>query len=316
MTVLEPFPVIAVSENAPETIEQMGSKKKFWFKDETLGRCLYKVARPNTGEDWAEKVAEQMAELLGLPHAQYEMASWYDPRAQQNTSGVLSPTVVPPGGRLTSGNELLVAQTRGYPRDAPNYGLSQYTVEAALALLETTRADLPPAWEAPDGVAAPVDLFVGYLLLDAWIGNTDRHHENWAIIEMGGARADCAATRYLAPTFDHASCLGRNESDVKREKRLRTGDPGYSVAAYAAKARSALYASQGDEQPLTVSDAFRLATKTRPIPARAWRERLARVNENQTEAVFARVPSDRLTPVASEFAQKMLHLNRQTLLNV
>ncbi len=52
------FPVILVSQEAYELSSQetMGSKYKFWFEHEELGICLYKQARENLGEDWAEKV--------------------------------------------------------------------------------------------------------------------------------------------------------------------------------------------------------------------------------------------------------------------
>ena len=273
------FPVIVVPADAAESIETIGSKKKFWFQHPDLGRCLYKVARPDTGEDWSEKVAEQACALLGLPHAQYEMASWYDTNTGENTRGVLSPTLVPEQERLILGNELLVANTKGYPTadEVPTYGLKQYTLDAALTLIGTIEAGLPPGWEAPPEVASPLYLFVGYLLLDAWIGNTDRHHENWAFIEQGVSLTDCALVRYLAPTFDHASCLGRNENDDNREKRLYGQDARYSVAAYAAKARSALYGTVTDRKPLTVSEAFRKAAQMRPRAAGMWVSRLENI---------------------------------------
>jgi hypothetical protein len=54
-------------------------------------------------------------------------------------------------------------------------------------------------------------------MLDALIGNTDRHHENWGLVLQG--TSDHQDLR-LAPTFDHASSLGRNETDERREARL------------------------------------------------------------------------------------------------
>ena len=41
----------------------------------------------------------------------------------------------------------------------------------------------PPADFIPvEGIQSGVEVFAGYLLLDALIGNTDRHHENWAVM--------------------------------------------------------------------------------------------------------------------------------------
>ena len=71
----QPFPIIVVPTDAAVATEAMGTKFKFWFHHPELGYCLYKQARPNTGEDWAEKIASQLSELLGLPHARIELAT-------------------------------------------------------------------------------------------------------------------------------------------------------------------------------------------------------------------------------------------------
>lgn len=72
---------------------------------------------------------------------------------------------------------------------------------------------------------------VGWLpRLDALIGNTDRHQENWGVIEAGRRR--------LSPTFDHASSLGFLLDDSARVERLTTADRDRDVSAYAERARS------------------------------------------------------------------------------
>jgi hypothetical protein len=91
-------------------------------------------------------------------------------------------------------------------------------------------------------VRTAVGVFIGYLLLDAWIENTDRHHENWGII----VSPDTQAQPTLAPTFDHASSMGSHETDETRSARLETRDRGYSVDAYVEKADSALYATMSE----------------------------------------------------------------------
>ncbi len=58
--------ILEIDPSWRREIEDMGSKPKFWFRyqDEMW---LFKQARPNTGEHWAEKVASEIAALLGLP---------------------------------------------------------------------------------------------------------------------------------------------------------------------------------------------------------------------------------------------------------
>ncbi len=97
------FAIIEISKDASGEDEQMGTKISFWFDHESLGRCLYKKARPNTGEDWSEKIAAELCELLQLAHAKYELATF------QGEKGIISPSFLPDRGSLTLGNEVLSA---------------------------------------------------------------------------------------------------------------------------------------------------------------------------------------------------------------
>ncbi|WP_172435571.1 HipA domain-containing protein, partial [Escherichia coli] len=91
-----------------------------------------------------------------------------------------------------------------YPQDCKD--LSQHTIDNISKAMGNTSLNLPIDWTPPEKISQVIETFVGYLLLDAWIGNTDRHHENWAFISLG-------EKIYLAPTYDHASSMGRELSD-------------------------------------------------------------------------------------------------------
>jgi hypothetical protein len=96
---------------------------------------------------------------------------------------------------------------------------------------------LPPeAWQVglPTGITSALEVFIGYVLLDAWIANQDRHHQNWAALTFQRRRC-------LAPTFDHGASMARNLSDSEREERLTTRDVNRKMPAFVRKARSAFY---------------------------------------------------------------------------
>ncbi|MEH2275147.1 MAG: HipA domain-containing protein [Nostoc sp.] len=299
----EQFPIIDVPLDAPEADEDLGTKEKFWFRHQDLGRCLFKKARPNTGEDWAEKIAAQLCELLGLPHAGYELATF------NGENGIVSPSFLPhqQGAILTFGNEILAGIVSNYPEDSKD--LSQHTIDNVFNAIRDTSLNLPINWTPPEGISHARETFVGYLLLDAWIGNSDRHHENWAFISL-------QEKIYLAPTYDHASCLGRNESDFNRKSRLTTKDAGFSVQAYVERCNSALYARFSDKKPLKAFNAFCEAQQRYPDAARVWLNNLARVSSNDTLELFERIPSNRISQTAIEFAQKILELNQSKLLDI
>lgn len=185
-------------EAAPERREPIGSKTKYWFR-RADGLWLFKEARPNTGEHWAEKIAGELAELLGLPHARVELA-------QSGTSpgiATLDFTSELSRGHLVHGNELLFELDPTYPRERI-YRVKEHTLDAVYRVLLDGQVGLP-AWNWPSGVESAWDAFLGYLMLDALVCNTDRHHQNWGVLV---ARSEGQMQRTLAPTFDHASSLG------------------------------------------------------------------------------------------------------------
>ena len=297
------FPITIVPDDARDLIEQLGSKPKFWFHKPDGGHWLYKEARQNTGEDWSEKVAAELSNLLGLPHATYELATWRDKR------GVVTPSFVPQGGRLVLGNELLAKLVVGYP-GAKSFRTKQHTLKRVLAIVKSARLiRVPLEWASFPGVESAVAVFVGYIMLDAWIGNTDRHHENWALV------VSPQMSIHLAPTYDHASSLGRNESDQERSTRLTTKDEGRTVERYAARADSAFYTS-GRSKPLTTFEAFVEAGRICPAAARSWLERLELISVTQVLHIFEQVPAHLISEPAVQFAQRILEINRDRLLGL
>ncbi len=223
--------------------------------------------------------------------------------------GVITPSVTTATETLIHGNELLAVFSHGYPASVagPGFGNSEHTVERVIRVIRHTGTSPPPNHPLPSRVTTAAQVFIGYLLLDALIGNTDRHHENWGLVGR-------MLQHSLAPTFDHASSLGRNEMDAKRAERLRTRDQGYTVEAYADRCTSAFYRNPSDRKPLRTVEAFRYAAALEPEAADAWLDCLARLREADFREVLARVPRERISEVAREFATRILIHNRSRLL--
>ncbi|MFA5865733.1 MAG: HipA-like protein [Phycisphaerae bacterium] len=304
----EKFEIIEVPPDQAQRVEAMGTKFKFWYKDKHLGECLYKKSRQNTGEDWAEKIAAELSELLNLPHAAYELALCNGHR------GTVSKNFLPPNTSLTHGNEILLKLIQNYPPAQEGqknfYRVSQHRLDVVMDIMELQDVDTPIGWNPPQGIKTGLDTFIGYLLLDAWIGNTDRHHENWAFLRGSPPRL------HLAPSYDHASSLGRNESTESMNDRLTTKDQGRSVGGYVEKCRSAFYDKIDDKKPLTTFEAFKKAKFRKPVPAKIWLDRLGEIRIDEVNNFFDRIPDDRISKVAIKFGQKILELNRNKLLEL
>ncbi|MER9739672.1 MULTISPECIES: HipA domain-containing protein [unclassified Mesorhizobium] len=286
------YPIIDIEAEA-EIPESLGTKEKFWVAHgEKL--CLVKFGRPDTGEDWAEKVVCELATLLGLSHAHYDLATFEGRRC------VITPSLVEEGGRLILGNELINQSTKSGD-GTREYLQREHTVGRVLAALAVSlRPFFRTAWHN----------FIGYLLLDAWTGNTDRHHENWGVIRSSDG------TVRLAPTFDHASSLGRELSDKERGRRLATNDTRYTVEAFANRARSALFAEVTDRRPLSTIDAFALTARANRSSRNYWLKKLESISEASVTEILDMVPSLVISDAQKVFGLRLLSANKRRLLEL
>ncbi|GMU35473.1 MAG: hypothetical protein AMXMBFR20_33440 [Planctomycetia bacterium] len=297
------YTIVRVDRRIAEAIEPLGTKNKFWFTSPDGARTLFKAEERGTGEDWAEKIACELCVLLGLPHVHYELAL----EVEGQTPGVICASCVSSNQPLAHGNQLLVAADPNYPQDLRRFKVAAYSVQAVAGVLRNLR---PPSDQwlngAPPHMSA-LDFFTGYLMLDAWVANQDRHHENWAAIRAGEAMS-------LAPTFDHGASLARNLGDKERHERLTSRDQNYQVGAFARRARSALYADAAEPRPLTTVAAWRAFADLTPIAAEVWLKRLEALEPTAIHEIVEQIPPQRLSAVGREFTIYLLEENRRRLL--
>jgi hypothetical protein len=288
-----PYPIVDVSNWPAAGEEQLGTKPKQWLAHpETQELWLWKESTWNRrrgdtpyrkGDDWSERVVCEVARHLGLPTAEVELAT------RGHSVGVVSRRFLGRDEGLVHGNELLQLQ----PDARRRTGYTPAAVEMALAGCG------PP--EPHPSLYAPMDWFAGYLVLDALVGNTDRHIENWGVVV-----AAAEVRPLLAPSFDHASSLGFLLSDEERQERLDTRDGNRTVSAYALRAQTKF---QGRPRPATVaSDALR----RRPLATREhWRAAVASLIS--IDEIVAAVPDSRMSPIAREFASRLFEQNHTML---
>ena len=176
-----------------------------------------------------------------------------------------------------------------------------------MAVLAYKGINIPVGCESFPGVKTAFDVFVGYLMLDTWIANQDRHHENWGLLVAP------PQTVHLAPSYDHASCLGANETEENRAARLSTRDVGRSMENYVTRARSAFYSPPSGAKPMSTLEAFRKVARKSPQAGLAWLGRLNQVSSNMVQSIFDQIPGDRITKHGIEFATKLLEIKRHRL---
>lgn len=299
------FPIRRIDPSLAVNLEQLGTKRKYWIRDNGV-RVLFKAEERGTGEDWAEKIACELAIVIGLPHVHYDLAEEHGTL----TPGVICKSCAPPPVQLIMGNQILFAIDQSYPvGGGMKYKVKAHTVEAVATAMELLQP--PPAvWLAgiPGGIGTALDVFVGYIMLDAWIANQDRHHENWAALWD-------ADTLSLAPSYDHGSALARNLTDEARKMRLTTNDPRAQVPAFARKARSAFFETEDEARPLLTHEAWLAFARLRPYAARIWLRRLADVDVSTMAGILSQIPPQRMSAVCRQFTLRLLEENQRLLID-
>lgn len=304
------FQVVEVPEEAAEFSEQMGTKFKFWYQNEKYGLTLFKEGRPGTGENWAEVLAAELARLLGIPHATYQLAKWRD------RPGVITRNFVPEGARLIHGNELVGGKVTVGNDNAQirYYAQRSHIASRVFQFLKLSNDYVsPPDGFIPfGGVETALAVFVGYLMFDVWISNQDRHAENWGVVRA-------KEKVYLAPSYDHGSSLGRQHTDERRQTMMTTKDAGSSISTYVSKARSAMYPNSLPDvktKSYLGIDLLELACKLDIDSAKAWALRLAAISAENIREVIDEIPDEYMSKVAKEFTETLLLINQRRILSL
>ena len=282
----EPYPVVEVEPEWALSNEEMGTKSKFWYRypsQETA--CLFKYPQPNTGQHWAEKIVAEIACLVRVSHARVELAVYGEQRGSVTESFLIGQK------EMIHGNQLLTDAVSGYD-PGRRFHQSSHTIEHIWTALEHTFGDPQTEREAKSRIAE-------YLVLDAVIGNTDRHHENWGILRERHGRGWRHA---VAPSFDHASSLGRELRDERRD-RLMTE---HRVGSYLEQGRGAIFWSTETRYGPSPLQLVRFAAASFSDLFFPALRKIARLDQSAVHETVHRVPEDWMSPSQRRFAIEVM----------
>ncbi len=290
------YPIFEIEPESafdPDRIESMGSKRKFWcrIEDESGGAdWLFKYPRPDSGEHWSEKIAAEVADVLEIPHAIVELATC------EYIRGSISRSFLQSGESVIHGNEC-ISDVVSFYQDLDDR-IPSYDVERRYSQTQHTLRTILIAIGNYGGNRSQ---FAEYVVLDALIGNTDRHHENWAWTFDSLS----PELKTLAPTFDHASSLGRELTDERRERLLMSGE----VGRYSERAPGAIYwLEQGRNGPSPLQ-LVRLAVVKYPESFLPCLSKLSNLNDENILDIVNRVPEDWMTDLQRKFAVELMKYN-------
>ncbi|MEG8035012.1 HipA domain-containing protein [Sphingomonas sp. LR61] len=290
--------------------ETLGQSEKFWLKQPADGGAtagelwLYKPVTVHENDtrqigDWCEYAVWQVAQSLNIQSAEISLVT------RDGRDGCLSRNVRPDGSwAMITGRRWLDADPDvSYSSAAARLSRRRSGASPGHSL-ENIRVSLdgvvaPPGY--PDGLTA-WDVFCAYLVLDAVVGNRDRHEENWSIMRpLRGADA-------LAPAYDMESSLGFQLQDEKRQTILDDVSDG-SLLRYAQ--RGTAWRFEGHKKTPLVEVAASSMAFCSPR-GRSWVSGLV---ARASELDFVRLlqPVDGMSAVALRFSLMLLKTNVRRL---
>jgi hypothetical protein len=141
----------------------------------------------------------------------------------------------------------------------------------------------------PEAAVRRQTQFAEYVVLDAIIGNTDRHHENWGVLRRH------LGTRWvsrLAPTFDHASSLGRELVDFGTHKSRDSILTDGRIARYSAAGGGGIYWSSTDRSGMNPVQLLKLGAERWPGSFAMGPSKARQLNRDRIECIVNRIPVD------------------------
>jgi len=157
-------------------------------------------------------------------------------------------------------------------------------------------------------IAAKTDI-AKYLILDALVGNTDRHHENWGLVLW---TRDDQWYGKVAPSFDHATSLGREWHGAGQVRAQRILDQ-HQIGRYSERARGAVYWSSSDDHAPGPLELVRRATRLYPEIFGEPLSYVARIDPVILQSCVEKVPNDWMSPLSKCFAIDLMAYNLSEL---
>lgn len=314
---VEVYPVIDLESGwARGEREPGGDEEKRWFEappgNQLEGRWLFKPHREKElllskerkergeqpevlvrGEDWAEKIATELAHLIALPAAEAQLASVIRLRDGRRVRGTISRDIRPEGWSLSAGASLLAERDEEFDADSSR----GHNLHAIRAALERVRGPAGTSYEHWSGF----EVFAGYLLFDAWVANTDRHAYNWAVLQG-------PAGLFLGHSFDHGSALGSGAGEASHHRVLQ--DVG--IEQWCARGFATRFPDGGRRTLVELADeALTLAGER---ARHHWTRQIARVDQRICHNVLDAIPD--LSEVTRTFVAAVLTTNQRRLIDV
>lgn len=244
------------------------------------------------GQDWAEKIVAELAALVGVPAVDTELATVFRHHDNTQLFGSMSRDMRPKGWSWAPGASLLAERNDDFDEQT----CVGHTVEAVHAAL----ADVAGPYNSSYADWSAYDVFAGYLMLDAWVANTDRHANNWGVMQD-----PATGDMYLGPSFDHGTSLASGETVSKRAQRVRD----QSVDHWCANGQTKRF--YGGKRTSLVKIAERALAVASEEARQHWIKQITAVDVGLCNDVVEAIP--RMSDPDRKFVQSVIATNRKRI---
>jgi hypothetical protein len=287
--------------------EQLGTKDKFWFKctDDSCSlfdsaEWLFKYPTEGTGQHWSEKIAFHLARAMRVFAPQVELAEFAGIQGSATRSFTSANNY-----ELYHGNQILKGFDPNYD-DSMRFGQNDHTIQRIFEAFGGIFVEAKSGEDARSKMA-------GYLVFDALICNVDRHHENWGVLRKRNKKGQWEGR--FAPSYDHASSLGRELKDQNSKRNRERYLKDLGVRKYIEKGHGSVFVDGTGKRgpsPLRLIERCLEIDGVRPYFLKGL-QKLDNLDEARVEAIIAAVPADWMSELAREFALALVVENLKLL---
>lgn len=252
-----------------------GSQEKMDFKYKEK-EYMFKEPKINCGDCWSEKIATELGKVLEIKIQEVDLAKY------NNKQGVLVEYSLArsKGEELTEGSILLNEKIEDFDEK------STYSYIIVKEILDQYSKEV-------------YENFLDIIFFDALIGNTDRHCENWGIVETKEGKIR------MISIYDNSSSLGRElHSNTERKKNLLEDETKFNN--YINGNKSLIIGLEENKKGISHFLLLKEVLNNNPLLIEKYKRKLEGLSFEKIENIVKKIPEEFMDNDSKELAIKIL----------
>ena len=269
---------------------EIGTKEKYFAVTKDGQNAIYKPNNRNSSDECSEKICYELAKELGVSAAKIELT-----KDEDGVYGILSTYFI----EKDVATHYDAAKYLGLSiKSSDEERVSKYNIDYVVSTIESL------------GNKEILENFVGLMVFDAFVGETDRHEENWGFLDKRGALS-------LSPMYDTASAVLAEFRNVDRMNKFiwRNGNQPKDFDLYIKKSETELRNLETGKKYKHFELVKYLESRFPKMVARA-KESLSALRIGRIDEIVNKIPDEIITTKHKQFIIIYLKIRKNILLGV